>query len=63
MFGLVGMGGGVKVGRAVGRSGSEEVISPNLTDVDGSNRHIPIRMTTRINPIGKRNLRDVFCFL
>jgi hypothetical protein len=53
MLGLVGIGGGVKVGRAVGRSESEVVKSEKLILAVGINRHNPIATTTRSNPIGK----------
>jgi hypothetical protein len=54
------LGGGVKVGNAVGSSFSEEMLSPNFTEVDGINKHNPMAMTTKINPIGSRKPREEF---
>jgi len=55
MFGLVGRGGGVRVGNGVGNPRSEIRIVETSSGLAGSSRQSPIRRTRRSNPTGNRN--------
>ena len=57
---LVGLGAGVKLGRAVGKDLSGMISLEILKGLEGINMHKTMARTTKTNPIGRRTLRGLF---